>query len=713
MQQDTVVIGIVASAGGLEAVSQMVSHLPLGLNATYVLAQHMSPSHESMMAELVRRETQLKVVELSEAVVPETDTIYVTPPKRDVILQDGLLVLAEPSKMPAAPQPSGDRLLVSLAQERNVRSMGIILSGTGSDGSYGIRAIREAGGITIAQDASTAKYDGMPNSATETGCIDLTLSPDQIARHLADILARSPDIVDLQAKRAPDSKLAELMRILLARTGIDFRDYKSNTVSRRIHRRMTALGITDYDDYVTLCRGSVDEVDMLHRVLLISVTRFFRDRDQFEMLQRAIISMVAEKPQGPFRVWVPGVATGEEAYTIAMLFAEAAGSVEAFTQIRLQIFATDVDTGALQIGRAATYPFSSLQDVPEVLRERYFRRHGDRVEVARFIRSCVLFSQHNVAQDPPFLTLDLVSLRNVLIYFNHALQERVLSRIHYALTAGSYLFLGTSETASVMEAYFEQSSFSSKLYIKRRGVRRTPTPMPSHFNMPVANRLHVQSSAPTPMRTEDLVADAMFDALVKSVAKQGFLATRGGDILRVMGDLSPYVQLSDTSGLRMSTRLLREPFRDDVTNLIAISSRNKGRAAGRWREGIVDGLAARLACYPFQLQDRADPVFIVSLETRPHDPSPPLNISKLSEKERLEYLAEIEKEMKETREALQQTVEELKTSNEELQATNEELQSTNEELQATNEELETANEELQSTNEELITVNEEMRVNGD
>lgn len=297
--RDLRVAGIAASAGGLEAVSLLVQNLPRSANAIYVIAQHMSPTHKSVLTSLIARETSLPVVELSRVTEPEAGTIYVTPPDTDVVFEDGKLRLRNPAGHPATPKPSADRLFQSLAKECGENCVGIVLSGTGSDGSYGVQSIREAGGITIAQEPGSAKYDGMPASAIETGCIDLILTPEQIGEHAEKILAKPRDLELLRSAADEPGKLTELFSILMARTQVDFADYKENTLNRRIARRMSALSINDYEKYVDYCRSNVDEVDALHRDLLISVTRFFRDPDQFRKLNDQVEKQLADR--GPVR----------------------------------------------------------------------------------------------------------------------------------------------------------------------------------------------------------------------------------------------------------------------------------------------------------------------------------------------------------------------------------------------------------------------------
>ncbi|UWQ17126.1 CheR family methyltransferase [Jannaschia sp. M317] len=705
------IVGIASSAGGLEAVSLLVQNLPRDLGVSYVLAQHMSPTHKSMLASLLSNETTLPVVELSADTVPSPDTIYVTQPNSDVIIENGQICLRPQIGTAIKPKPSADRLFESMAREMGERCVGLVLSGTGSDGSYGVQAIREAGGITIAQDVGTAKYDGMPASSIETGCIDLQLSPQQIGQHLAKILSKPRDLSRFKDVEEDPSPLSDLMQILLARTGVDFRDYRENTVNRRIARRMTALAIDHYEDYVQHCRGSAEEVDALHKDLLISVTRFFRDRDQFEQLSRRLRRLNRDRADGQIRVWVAGCATGEEAYSLAILLIEALGGVDALHQSRVQIFATDIDAHALEIGRKGVYPQTALNDVPDEFIDRYFRLTDGKVEVIPALRQMVLFSHHNIFQDPPFINLDLVSLRNVLIYFKTPLQERVLTRLHYALNDGGALFLGTSEAIGAMHAYFDTTNDGDKIFSKRPMSRRRFDRIGIAPGTQVPNHQRAMTAPVRMGHAEEAKDTAMFDQLARVVAPNGFVVTRGNDIVRVFGDISIVTELSERSSLALNVSILRPGLREDASRLTPVVLRYKEARRGNWHQ--LDGSdfnEVMLEAYPIIDENGGEAHVLFALRTRAHSaPGPELDA--LSNAEGRAYIHEMEVEMASTRETLQQTVEELQTSNEELQSVNEELQSTNEELQATNEEMETSNEELQSTNEELITVNEELQIN--
>ncbi|MEX0371566.1 MAG: chemotaxis protein CheB [Tateyamaria sp.] len=701
------IVGIAASAGGLEAVSLLVQNLPQDANAVYVIAQHMSPTHKSILSTLISRETVLPVVELDPETVPERGYIYVTPPNTDVVFENGVLRLRNPSGHAASPKPSADRLFKSLAAERGENCLGIVLSGTGSDGSYGVQAIREEGGITIAQEPATAKYDGMPTSAIETGCVDLTLSPEQIGTHLEKILAQPRNFDGLRTLQDKPNPLGELFGILLARTQVDFADYKENTLNRRIARRMTALGIQRYDDYVDYCRTNMPEVDALHRDLLISVTRFFRDPDQFDKLQRELEASLKNRDGGQIRVWVVGCATGEEAYSIAVTLAEMLGGIEHLLERNVQIFATDIDQNAIEVARKGVYPIAAASDIPVHLLSTYFNVSETEITVRPELRAVTLFSHHNVFQDPPFINVDLVSIRNLLIYFNLALQERVLSRLHYAMAAGGLLFVGTSETVGEMSVFFESRQGADKVYVKRRGISGELSIDPTVRGYKGGIRPYSPARKSSPEAEEKENRDL---SLARVVAPNGMICTQNGNIIEVLGDLSPFMEIRAGASTSLNVKMLIDPLKTEATSLMAVAIRNGARRTGRWHKvSLPVGTHLQLKVYPFIGQTGGEPQCLIAVDTKFEDATitEPEDFSDLDQRA---YVEKMELEIKSTQEALQQTIEELQTANEELQSSNEELQSTNEEFQATNEELETSNEELQSTNEELLTVNEELQI---
>ena len=703
------IIGVGSSAGGLEAIRELVSSVPNDMHVSYVVVQHMSPHHKSLMTELVARETNLSVVDVEDGITPEPNVIYITPPKADVLYEDGMLRLVEPSPEVASPKPSVDRFLLSLADSHGEHSMAIILSGTGTDGAYGVQAIREAGGITIAQGSDSAKYDGMPTAAVQTGCIDLILHPQEIGTHLQKILSSPRDFDELRRGELVRSPVSDLLQILLARTRVDFRDYKQTTINRRIERRMVALGIESKEEYTQFCRTNPQAVDALFKDLLISVTRFFRDRQEFEELNNFIPDLVERANGTPIRVWVAGCATGEEAYSIAMLLAEALGGPQVPLKNHVQIFATDIDEDALRMARRGFYGLAALNDIPADLADKYLLREKDGVRVIDNLRTAILFSHHNVCQDPPFQKIGLLCCRNLLIYFGNALQQKVMGRFHYALTETGLMFLGTAESVAGSEQLFVQDSRAAHIY-RRRAIKAetAPTPKRSRYGEP----LRPLVSDPNASSAGHSTDRRMFEALMKSLGANSVLVTDDYSIVRINGNVSPYINMTDQSTLKMHLDLLRSPLREEARSLTTLALKHDQPRQGVRHLLNADGdNEVRLDVYPIvakEINERAALVVFTALAPARKDGE--LTRDGEGSSPEVDRIRSLETEVANTREALQQTIEELETSNEELQSLNEEMQSTNEELQATNEELETSNEELQSTNEELITVNEELQV---
>lgn len=701
---DLTVVAIAASAGGLEATSLLAQNMPLGQNCCYVIAQHMAPSHKSMLVQLLSRETSLGVEQLARDTVPEKDTVYVPPPGKDVVFQDGMMQLREPSPNPATPKPSADRLFKSVAEEKKEDAIGIVLSGTGSDGSYGVQAIREHGGITLAQEPESCKYESMPVAAIRTGCVDLILTPSQMGIHISQIMAHPRDLSALQDLNADQSRSRDLFEVVRSHTGVDFRHYKETTLNRRIQRRMLAKGIDGIEVYTELCRQSVEEVDALYRDFLISVTQFFRDPDQFEAMQPFVKEIVADrKPGRPIRLWVPAAASGEEAYTIAMMVCEEMGGLENCQPEDLQVFATDIDDEALDRGRKATYPVSAMADIPEGRFDAYFEVQGDHIQINQKLRRMVMFSRHNVFQDAPFIDIDLVSIRNLLIYFNVRLQGRVISRLLYAIRPKGFLFLGTSESLGTMSHGFVQVRPDVRLFRKREpgadNIYQLPN-FPTSFDLDADVERRAQ-------RNETASIWRQFDRLAEAIVKDGMVINKDRSVLRIYGDIAPYCAMTNASIGQASLSILKQRYATDAASLAMVALKyNEMRAGHLHKLDGNDGLAVQISAYPLLAPDEAteDLALIGFAQIEQHQPTD-------EGVEKSEYVNYLEDELARNRDALQITVEQLQTSNEELQALNEELQSSNEELQSTNEELETSNEELQSTNEELITVNEELLVN--
>lgn len=701
-------VGIGASAGGLEALRGLVRNLASDLPATFIVAQHMAPHHRSMLSEIIGRETSMVVRDVTDKLVPEPNTIYITPPNFNVIADKNKIHLVEPSREPASPKPSVDVFLNSLAEELGPRSVAVILSGTGSDGAEGVISVRKAGGITIAQDELTAKYSSMPVTAIETGCVDLVMSPEEIGVQFAKVVAEPRDLNALRSSALDNEFLSELVQLLLDRTKVNFRHYKTATFQRRVERRMAAHGVSDLQDYLVIARTHPNEVEALFDDLLITVTSFFRDPLEFESLSKHVKEIVEAKKGEQIRVWVPGTATGEEAYTIAILFAEAMGGLRAFEDASLQIFATDIETKSIETARRAYYPQTSMDAVPEEIVEEYFETAPAGYMVKKDLREKIVFSIHNIAQDPPFLNLDLISCRNLLIYFQTNLQAQVFARFHYAMVPKGVLFLGKSETTSSADSLFRVASPEKHIFYQRPSRDRKPLRDPVFGQSPT---LRMKKPKVGTAEYRDLaVASSQFDSLVAALGPDAVLMDSDLRIRKAFGNLQRYVGLQPGNIDTSAMTLLNEPYRQDIRAAVPGAIRKKTTYKGIAR--VVDGKPGwreRIMVYPIDMgpddETRALVVFNMWEEKAPKtELAEPITQAWQGQ------VDELSRELEIARTNLQQTVEELETSNEELQALNEELQSSNEELQSTNEELETSNEELQSTNEELTTVNEELQV---
>ncbi len=698
-------VGIGASAGGLEALREFVGKLPkTGLmNLTYVVAQHLSPTHQSMLVQLLGRETDIQVCELSNNLKPEANMLYITPPNSDVYVESGRLQLRKPLSE-FKPKPSVDYFFATLAEDQTDRVIGIILSGTGSDGAHGVRAIRAAGGITIAQEPSTAKYDGMPSSAIETGCVDAVLAPDKMGRGIEKVLS-SPRSLKLLQEEHQRTDIQELMFLVKQRCGVDFKDYKTGTLHRRISRRMAACATHELNEYVDYVRANPKELDALYGDILISVTNFFRDTEAFDSLKREVEKILAAKgPEDTIRVWIPGCASGEEAYSIVILFAEAAGGLAKLSDYNFQMFATDLDADTLTMARKGQYSDATLQKLSPELRDKYFHHREGNREILKGVRDLVLFSRHNVLEDPPFMRLDLVSCRNLLIYFNNNLQHNVLSLFHYALGEKGILFLGQSESLGHSSNLFITADSKAKIF--RRKLISSAEHQPFR-------RTSAASSSPIARLPSTRAAGGIHelpDAIVQALAPNSLLVDENLDVLRIYGDMHAYTQLSPGSASMNLVSIARKEFRQELRAL-AYKTLREQSTHNSLRKNLKDDAQHQrvdITIRPLRTKTSEQSLLLISFEPHKSEELRPI----VSDVDTAEHplIAEFEQELNSTREHLQTVVEELETSNEELQSTNEELQSSNEELQSSNEELETANEELQSTNEELLTVNEELQI---
>jgi two-component system CheB/CheR fusion protein len=693
------IVAIGASAGGLEALSQLIAHLPADLNVPFVVLQHLSPTYRSMLAQLLGRETKMRVLEIEDGVVPEPNCIYTTPPNRNLEFNDGHFRLVEPA-LEVLPKPSVNTFLYSLAEVRAEDVIGVVLSGTGSDGASGLRAVKASGGLTFAQDPTTAKYTGMPQAAIDTDCVDWVLPPAGIAREIAGIVRTHGQIQPPGPDTASPATLKTLLAKVLRYTKVDFSGYKESTVWRRILRRMAANRVGTLDEYIALTRKNPEELGHLCKDILISVTSFFRDPEAFAALRQSLADRLATKPQGEeIRIWVPGCATGEEVYTIAILLFELLGTAR--HERKIQIFATDIDLAAMGIARRGQYSEASLAGVDPAIVQRYFKPQGDTYEIHKELREVVVFARQNVVQDPPFLRLDLVSCRNLLIYFQNSLQERVLDIFHYALSSGGMLFLGKSETTYQREGLFDTLHRDQRLF-RRRDVASSKSAVVSLMMEQVP--AHRPGPAPSKPRT---LEERFFSAAASFYVPASVLVNSQLELLHVFGDVGDYLRLpSGRVDFNLQT-LIRKEWCTEVQTLVHQAQQKRASVYGRQHEGVGPGQWVRLAVHPLP-GNEAEPLLLLGFE-KGQSVEPGRSAAEAPMPAGLSS-RDLEDELVATREHLQTVIEELETSNEETQALNEEMQASNEELQAANEELQAANEELQSTNEELTTVNEELQV---
>lgn len=701
MSKDLVVVGIGSSAGGLEALQIMFANLPEIANCSYVIAQHLSPTHRSMMVDLLSRITNIPVIGVKNGMIIKAKTIYMTPENTDIYISDGKLYLKS-IEQAFGPKPSVNTLFGTLAADFKEKAIGVILSGTGSDGAYGVRAIKAEGGITIAQSPNTAKYDGMPLSAINTGKVDLVASIDKMSSEIESIVYSMGKDFSISSD---ERTLQQIYRILFEEYGVDFSLYKHSTVNRRIERRIAALKQDSLQNYFKLFEKNNIEISNLYHDILIGVTSFFRDKAIFELFREYIKPIIEKKEFGEeIRLWSIGCSTGEEAYSIAIILSEILG--ENISKYKIKIFATDIDDEALKIARAGVYADTSLAEVGKNIIQKYFSVQKNQYEVKKSLRELVIFSHHNVVSDSPFLRLDWVTCRNMLIYFSGALQDKFFPVIHYALRDNGILFLGKSESIGHHIDLFSVVDKNAKIYKAQYiGVKEPP----KLFSYSSTLSTYEEPKIKKFKNDEQLLEEKIVEALGVAVLDKAVVINNSNDLVYIKGKI-PY--LSHQSG-KMSNnifKLIGEELTLDLrTALNEVSKEKKPRMTPfrslKFYEDIVKYV--RIVVIPI-LDERSNDWFNI-LFFQDEDIQ---NIQGhiINDQDESETIIKLTHELDITKSHLQNVIEELETSYEEMQSLNEELQSSNEELQSSNEELETTNEELQSTNEELQTAYSELRM---
>jgi PAS domain S-box-containing protein len=703
------IVGMGASAGGLEAFKRFLGAMPGDSGMAFVLIQHLDPHHESLMVDLLDRCTAMKVVQVEDRMPVEPNQVYMIPPNKYLAIEKGVLQLTDPIKRRGMRMPI-DFLFRSLAEDQQERAICIVLSGTGTDGTLGLQAIKGHGGMTMVQTPETAQYDGMPRSAISTGLVDYVLNVEAMPEALMKYV-RHPYInhghqrQDLAEQSA--DHLQAVLGMLRARTRYDFRGYKKGTLMRRIERRMGLNHIDELSEYVPFLQKYPAEVRQLFKDLLIGVTGFFREPEAFQVLETQVVPTLIQGKDfdASLRVWVPGCATGEEPYSIAMLLLEQIQAAQKGSN--LHIFASDIDEEALEIARAGIYPESIGADVsPERLR-RFFAKEGETYQVSKQVRECVVFAVQNLISDPPFSKLDLISCRNLLIYLEPDVQQKLISLFHFALKEGGYLFLGNSETIGQHEDLFRPISKKWRIYQRIGPTRR------DKVNFPIVHEDNAQSTTgplPITQHRPSSLGELVQQRLVEEYAPASVLVNQRYEILYFFGPTHRYLALPNGEATLNVINMTKEGLRTKVRAAIYKAMREDTRviltgAQVRW-EGAHH--IVRVSARPLHTPKALEGLFLLTFE---QEAAPILITGRVDEGSDPEasIVHQLETELKTTREELQSTIEELETSNEELKTSNEEVMSMNEELQSTNEELETSKEELQSLNEELSTVNNELQ----
>jgi two-component system CheB/CheR fusion protein len=703
------IVGIGASAGGLEALETLFDNMSSALGIAIVIIQHLSPKHKSIMASLLRKHTSMTVLGIEDGMKIKPGCVYLNPPDKNVAIINRQLYLTEPLQTHGINLPI-DSFFRSLSEDLGEKAICIILSGTATDGTLGMKAVKGEGGMVMVQDPNSAKYGGMPNSAIATGLVDFILTPEKIPGELIKYLQHPyidrPERIET-AEQQFKNYVQKMLGLIRTRTGHDFSKYKQTTICRRIERRMALHQLNSLETYRAYLEKTPTEVDILFKDLLIGVTNFFRDNQAFEILNKNVIPQLINNQgnDAPLRIWVAGCATGEEAYSLAILFAEALS--EHKKQLSIQIFASDIDIEAIEFARAATYPASIAADVSLERLDRFFLKENDAYRVRNQIRDMIVFAPQNIIKDPPFSRLNLVCCRNLMIYMEPVLQKKLLPLFHYTLVPNGFLFLGTSESIGEFSHLFSMVDakwkiFKRKPYIDDSVANYPRTPFYDILPQPAdADEKRVPTVADIHNLAEKMV--------LENYAPPCVLINDRFEILHFIGRTDRYLSMPSGKASFNILKMAREGLRYKLNIALHQALKQKKTITNKGLElKHNDRLrTVDLVVQPMTESTLSQAFMLVIFDDKTSHQSAQKNIE--TDKDTADpYLLRLERELLSTREYLQSTNEELETSNEELKSTNEELQSVNEELQSTNEELETSKEELQSTNEELVTVNAEL-----
>jgi|WetSurMetagenome_2_1015567.scaffolds.fasta_scaffold18613_1 two-component system, chemotaxis family, CheB/CheR fusion protein len=704
------VVGIGASAGGLEALEQFISNVPANSGVAYVVVQHLDPTQKGMLPELLQRVSKMKVLQVKDRMPVKPDFVYVIPPNKSMSILKGKLFLFEPIEERGLRLPI-DFFLRSLADDMRELSVGIILSGMGSDGSFGLRSVKEKKGIAMVQDPVTAKFDSMPRNAMDSAFIDIVAPSHELPSKLMALLKNTPVVMpEREVEFRDKSSLDKIIILLRTHTGNDFSLYKKNTVYRRIERRMGIHKINKISSYVHFLQENPKEAVILFKELMIGVTGFFRDKAIWEKLKETVFpALIAIQPTGSvLRAWIPGCSTGEEAYSLAIVFKEVLEKTNLHRDVVLQIFATDLDNEAIETARKGLFSENIAADVSPEQLKRFFNRTEDGYRVNSEIREMIVFAQHNVIMHPPFTKIDILSCRNLLIYLDNELQKKMIGLFFYSINPEGILILGSAETLGTQSHLFIPLDAKLKFF-KRSNTTLVPElfDFPSSFSRPKSAQFEKQMPDKSILNIQCL-ADQL---LLQHFSPAGVLVNENGDILYISGRTGKYLEPAVGKANMNIFAMLREGLHNEFPAAFRKVIMNKELVV---LHNIKVGANGDTQTINVKMQwiDKPNALFGTVMVIF-------IDVPEISEKLQQERNGEdsfnnlrqkeLEEELQRTREEIQNTLEEMQTSQEELKSTNEELQSANEELQSSNEELTTSKEEMQSLNEELQTVNAELQ----
>jgi two-component system CheB/CheR fusion protein len=716
------VVGIGASAGGLEALKVLLGQLKLQGLMTYVVAQHLAPDHPSLIVELLQRVTPLQVVTAVDGDLLRPGVVAVAPSNRDVAVRGDRLVVSDPPPR-FGPSPSIDRLFESIAREWRQQGVAVVLSGTGSDGARGVAQVRAAGGLTFAQLPETARFDAMPRAAISLGGATNILETGAIGLQLNSVAENTLSLDSAGGQEMQSQTISAVLGHLKKGTGVDFSQYKESTLRRQLQRRMAIRQVADLEAYVRLLRDDAEEAPALLHNLLVNVTAFFRDPEAFDVLAQLLKDYGAPlAPQAKIRVWVPGCATGKEVYTLAMVISQVLGHPTVLAD-RLKVFGTDLDEEALAVARRGVFPLSEAQAIPADLRSRFLDEEADQFTIKDHLRDCVVFARHNVSEDPPFPRLDLISCRNTLIYFTPPLQERVISLFRFGLLPGGLLFLGESESLGHGHQGFAVANATHRIY-RRSGemARRTVAPLGSNGSRGSGAR---PSLARNVVQRDSIPEQHMIllEALSRSFCGDCLVLDDSHNLVQVIGDVTPYCVMPEGWISANASLFLRAELRDEARALLLLVRADEVPVLSPSIRLPGEEGSLRLEVRPLRVGARQ---FCVITFLRVADTNPDTGTdidaavlpragsgARLVDSSFASQILRLEEQLLASQDSLRRSMVELEEANEELEASSEELQASSEELQSSNEELEASNEELQATNEELGTLNQQLRSRSD